>query len=130
MSEKTSMFELLNERMEKEDIVKLVCNYDNKFNELEKGLKNQLENVIKQNQMLLEKHYQQDNKIVKLIEENNYYKNQLQQKENAIKEVREDLDKQITFCINEADGTTNDKYCRITIQYLKHLKQELDKEVS
>ncbi len=54
MSEKISMFELLNERMEKEDIVKFVCNYDNKFNELEeenKQLKSQLqqkENIIKE----------------------------------------------------------------------------------
>ena len=52
----------------------------------------------------------------------------IQQKENIIKEVREDLDKQIDFCTNEANGTTNDKYCRIAIQYLKHLKQKLDKE--
>ena len=35
---KTTMYELLNERMEKEDIVKLVGNYDKKFNELEKEL--------------------------------------------------------------------------------------------
>lgn len=56
------------------------------------------------------------------------FKTQLQQKENIIKEVREDLDKQIDFCTNEANGTTNDKYCRIAIQYLKHLKQKLDKE--
>ena len=52
----------------------------------------------------------------------------IQQKENIIKEVRGDLDKQIDFCTNEANGTTNDKYCRIAIQYLKHLKQKLDKE--
>ena len=51
----------------------------------------------------------------------------LQQKENIIKEVREDLDKQIEFCTNEANGTTNDKYCRIAINYLKHLKDKLDK---
>ena len=53
--------------------------------------------------------------------------NYIQQKENIIKEVREDLDKQINFCTNEANGTINDKYCRIAINYLKHLKQELDK---
>ena len=60
--------------------------------------------------------------------ENSKLRNQLQQKENIIKEVRGDLDKQIDFCTNEANGTTNDKYCRIAIQYLKHLKQKLDKE--
>ena len=54
--------------------------------------------------------------------------NQLQQKENIIKEVREDLDKQITFCTNEANGTTNDKYCRIAINYLKHLLEILKGE--
>lgn len=59
------------------------------MSELEKSLKEQLESVIDENQKLLEKHFQQDSKIVKLIEENNYYKIQLQQKENIIKEVRE-----------------------------------------
>lgn len=50
--------------------------------------------------------------------------------ENIIKTFVEDLDKTIEFCTNEADGTTNDKICRITIQYLKHLKEILDKEVN
>ena len=59
------------------------------MNKIEKSLKEQLESVIDENQRLLEKHFQQDSKIVKLIEENNYYKIQLQQKENIIKEVRE-----------------------------------------
>ena len=54
--------------------------------------------------------------------------NQLQQKETIIKTFVEDLDKKIEFCTNEADGTINDKICRITIQYLKHLKEILDKE--
>ena len=62
MSEKTSMFELLNERLEKEDIVKLVCDYDNKFNELEKEnkqLKSQLQqrdNIIKEVREYIDKH--------------------------------------------------------------------------
>lgn len=47
------------------------------MSELEKSLKEQLESVINENQKLLEKHFQQDSKIVKLIEENNYYKTQL-----------------------------------------------------
>lgn len=62
-----------------------------------------------------------------LERENERLRNKLQQKENIIKEVREDLDKQITFCTNEANGTTNDKYCRIAINYLKHLLEILDK---
>ena len=52
----------------------------------------------------------------------------IEQKENIIKEIREDLNRQIEFCTNEANGTTNDKYCRIAINYLKHLKEILDKE--
>ena len=52
----------------------------------------------------------------------------IQQKENIIKTFVEDLDKKIEFCTNGADETTNDKICRITIQYLKHLKEILDKE--
>jgi len=63
-----------------------------------------------------------------LERENERLRKQLQQKENIIKEVREDLDKQIIFCTNEANGTTNDKICRIIINYLKHLKEILDKE--
>ena len=46
---------------------------------------------------------------------------------NIINELEKDIDNQIKFCTNEANGTTNDKYCRIAIQYLKHLKQILDK---
>lgn len=52
----------------------------------------------------------------------------IEQKENIIKEIRKDLDRQIEFCSSEANGTTNDKYCRIAINYLKHLKEILDKE--
>ena len=47
MSEETSMLELLNERLEKEDIVKLVCDYDNKFNKLEEN-NNQLKSQLQQ----------------------------------------------------------------------------------
>ena len=43
----------------------------------------------------------------------------------VINELEKDLDRQIEFCTNEADGTTNDKYCRIAINYLKHLKDKL-----
>ena len=57
MSEKTTMFELLNERLTEEEIIKLTSSYDNKFSELER------ENIL--------------------------LKNQLQQKESIIKEVRE-----------------------------------------
>lgn len=44
---------------------------------------------------------------------------------NTINEIEKDIDNQITFCTNEANGTTNDKICRITINYLKHLKDKL-----
>ena len=64
MSEKTSMFELLNERLSEEEIIKITTSYDNKFNELEEAKK------------------QRDEEIQRL-------NNQLQQKENIIKEVRE-----------------------------------------
>ena len=63
-----------------------------------------------------------------LVDENERLQDKVYKLEEIIKEVREDLDKQIDFCTNEANGTTNDKYCRIAIQYLKHLKQKLDKE--
>ena len=60
MSEKTSMLKLLNERMEEEDIIKLVCNYDNKFNELEEENdklqkeNNRLNNIINEFEKWLE----------------------------------------------------------------------------
>lgn len=63
MSEKITMFELLNERLTEEEIIKLTSSYDNKFSELER------ENIL--------------------------LKNQLQQKENSIKEVREYIEKYI-----------------------------------
>lgn len=62
------------------------------MSELEKSLKEQLEMVIKDNQRLLEKHFKQDSELVKLTEEKEYYKFQLQQKENIIKEVREKIE--------------------------------------
>lgn len=65
-----------------------------------------------------------------LVDENERLQDKVYKLEDIIKEVRENLDKQIDFCTNEANGTTNDKYCRIAIQYLKHLKQKLDKEVN
>ena len=83
-----------------------------------------IKNICRECQNTKQKQIYQNSKKVKELQ------NQLQQKENIIKEVREDLDKKITFCTNEADGTTNDKICRITIQYLKHLKEILDKEVN
>ena len=44
---------------------------------------------------------------------------------NIMNELEKDIDNQITFCTNEANGTTNDKYCRIALNYLKHLKDKL-----
>lgn len=46
MGEKTSMFELLKERLTEEEIIKITCDYDLKFCELEeenKQLKSQLQ---------------------------------------------------------------------------------------
>jgi len=70
-------------------------------------------------------YYIQDEELDEYTKQLEY---KLQQKENIIKTFVKDLDKTIEFCTNEADGTTNDKICRITIQYLKHLKGILDKE--
>lgn len=76
------------------------------MSEIEKSLKEQLEMVIKDNQRLLEKHFKQDSELVKLTEEKEYYKSQLQEKEHIIKEVREYVSKIIidetyTKCILE-----------------------------
>ena len=70
------------------------------MSEIEKSLKEQLEMVIKDNQRLLEKHFKQDSELVKLTEEKEYYKSQLQQKENIIKEVREYIEKHIAMFKN------------------------------
>lgn len=54
MGKKTSMFELLKERLTEEEIIKITCDYDLKFCELEeenKQLKSQLQqkkNIIKE----------------------------------------------------------------------------------
>ena len=98
------------------------------MNELEKELKEQLESVIKQNQMLLEKHYQQDNKIVRLIEENNYYKNQLQQKENIIKKVRDILKRYICNPSGLKNGWHIDCWNNEDISKLNEDLRILDKE--
>ena len=89
MSEKKSMFELLNERMTKEEIIKIVTSYDNKFNELE--------------------------------EENKQLKEQLQQKENIIKEVREYIEE--TCYYDELEN-----YSNMTSDEVKELLKILDKE--
>ena len=44
---KTTMFNILKERLEEEEIIKLVSNYDNKFCELEEENK-RLNNIIKE----------------------------------------------------------------------------------
>ena len=64
MSEETSMLELLNERLEKEDIVKLVCDYDNKFNKLEEN-NNQLKSQLQQK----DKEIERLNNIINELEE-------------------------------------------------------------
>lgn len=54
MKEKTSMKELLNERLSEEDIIKLVSNYDNKFNELEKENKEKDKEIERLNYIINE----------------------------------------------------------------------------
>ena len=89
------------------------------MSELEKGLKEQLESVIKQNQILLEKHFQQDSKIVKLIEENIYYKNKLQQKENIINEFDKWIDEESEKTILSTGHLTCLMMCKSKLQELK-----------
>lgn len=95
------------------------------MSEIEKSLKEQLESVINENQKLLEKHFQQDNKIVKLIEENNYYKIKLQQKENIIKEVREYIEHE-NFKRRILVGVSTKKY---TGDMLNKILEILDKDI-
>ena len=57
MSEKTSMFELLNERLSEEEIIKITTSYDNKFNELEEEnakLNNIINNIKTELEILLQ----------------------------------------------------------------------------
>ena len=71
------------------------------MSEIEKSLKEQLEMVIKDNQRLLEKHFKQDTELVKLTEEKEYYKSQLQQKENIIKEAINYIKEESWFCYKD-----------------------------
>ena len=52
-------------------------------------------------------------------------KDEIKRLNSIINELEKDIDKQITFCFNEANGTINDKYCRIAINYLKHLQDKI-----
>lgn len=54
-----------------------------------------------------------------------YYYYYLLKCEDILKEIEKDIDNKITFCTNEAEGTTNDKICRITIVFLEHLKYKI-----
>ena len=53
-------------------------------------------------------------------------KKEIERLNNIINSFREDLGKSIEFCTNEANGITNDKPCRVMINYLKRLKEILD----
>lgn len=44
---------------------------------------------------------------------------------NIINELEKDIENKITFCSNEANGSINNKLCKISIQYLEHLKKKL-----
>lgn len=63
-------------------------------------------------------------RIKMLLEEKD---KEIERLNNIINEIEKDLDKQLEFCINEEKGTINGKYCRIAINYLKHLKSKLQK---
>ena len=95
MSEKTSMFELLKERLTEEEIIKITCDYDLKFCKLEEENK-ELKQKIKYYE-----NFEINKTIDKIRLENNKrekdLQNQLQQKENIIKEVRE-------YCLEKAKG--------------------------
>lgn len=100
MSEKTSMFELLKERLTKEEIVKIVCDYDFKFYKLEKENK-QLKNQLQQKENIIK---ELNNKIEddKMIIEGNWgcidnLKKDYNLQKNIIKEVREYIKKASYF---------------------------------
>ena len=38
---------------------------------------------------------------------------------NIINEIEKDIENKITFCSNEANGSINNKLCKISIQYLE-----------
>ena len=44
---------------------------------------------------------------------------------NIINELEKDIENKITFCSNEANGSINNNLCKISIQYLKHLKDKI-----
>ena len=95
MSEKTSMFELLKERLTEEEIIKITCDYDLKFCKLEEENKE-----LKQKIKYYENFEINKTKDKNRLENNKREKdlqNQLQQKENIIKEVRE-------YCLEKAKG--------------------------
>ena len=69
------------------------------------------------------------NLAISVLEDREEYKKEIERLNNIMNEIRENLDKKIKFCTNEADGTTNDKICRITINYLKHLKNVLEEKI-
>ena len=40
--------------------------------------------------------------------------------------LRNDIEKELAFCTNEANATINDTKCRIAINYLKHLLDQMN----
>ena len=120
MNEKTSMFELLNERMEKEDIVKLVSNYDNKFNELEEENK-QLKSQLQQKDKELEAKKQLINKQDK----------ELWTLEHTIKEVREYIKALRNYRFNVDLGENREQLEIVgsTENFVKDILEILDKEL-
>lgn len=99
----------------------------NKYN----SLVGEKDEEIKKLQTILRTRARQDRKrkakLRKLRLEITNQRLKLERLNNIINEIEKDLDKQLGFCINEANGTINGKYCRIAINYLKHLKSKLQK---
>lgn len=66
-----------------------------------------------------------DGHIYVSVEELHKRDKEIERLNNIINEIERNIKQQITFCTNEADATINDKYCRIAINYLKHLKDKI-----
>ena len=63
--------------------------------------------------------------VEKLQQRNKECKQEIERLNNIINELEKDIENKITFCSNEANGSINNKLCKISIQYLEHLKNKL-----
>ena len=56
---------------------------------------------------------------------NKMLEQEIERLNNIINELEKDIENKITFCSNEANGSINNNLCKISIQYLKHLKDKI-----